>query len=586
MRVRGSAILLLLVQRLAIEGMHQLDTSSSPSAVSTNYNRISDGHETTNALGPAPTNRDLASEMAAKGVETYFRPSLDSMEMVDFLLLPALLVQDSMSLPPAEPDLAGVRFHSVISEQAASSSRRLTWYIRYWVTSNSYQLQILWTEPNGFGTGFPFYGPGHLVSSTRNRFKVSQAVFGKEQEFQKPIEPRPTFRYMFGDYPAPNLRFAEAELLKSCVKSIPIPASPSGAENFHSWQLASEERQIEVGFHGPGVKVFVRGVTNQLRELRLLREPGARRRAVKFAEVKIGDNFMRLPCEVEVRNKVTDGLLISARISGFKAYPSRTNWERVSSDGLACFSPEYREYLRLIETYGSSSSPAIPANEKAVAARILGNELITAESGEDGIERLQHFGVALDLARLLEHSDVIEMVFVKYLQSLCASGSKDLIVASGYSAIDRLVMRGNLRQADNLLKLWLSSVRENFDWGSAKDFEIMGRPVKSVWAAAKLAEELLRLDYLSDGRRFELEAAQQIALQQCKKLSTDSRLSTNTATKAYASWITHSIDTERLNELLLVSKKKAKEQFEKLGAPTEPQSALARRAALIDDAAR
>ncbi len=113
-----------------------------------------------------------AKQIALSNVDRYFEPSVQAMETVDFLLTPALLVQEAISdetlvsclragdlSPPALKGI-GVQFDAIIAHEAASMQRRLTLFVRV--------LGHAGLVPDG----------GCLGRATRPRVGLSGSAFG------------------------------------------------------------------------------------------------------------------------------------------------------------------------------------------------------------------------------------------------------------------------------------------------------------------------------------------------------------------------------------------------------------------------
>jgi hypothetical protein len=167
-----------------------------------------------------------------------------------------------------------------------------------------------------------------------------------------------------------------------------------------------------------------------------------------------------------------------------------------------------------------------------------------------------------------------------YLDSLCTIGSGDLLVASGYSVVSKSVVSGQMLEANRLSHLWLDVVHKAFDLESVRRFMHERALANHFWAATKLSEDILTRGDLSPSLRFEMEATHYVALQGSQALCDNPRGHKDRRSMSEVNWIIHSIGTNRLNDLVSASRISARQEFDKLTAPTQAQISVARQLGL------
>src|SRR5215831_1277100 len=399
---------------------------------------------------------------------------------------------------PLGRNLPGVRFDAKITEWHGPLRKRVTLYVRYWVTPTAYQMQIIWAEPNGADLDFPFYAPGLLVRSTSSEFGIEQQWSGNgEDRYDKPIPQRPPLRYMFGEYQPSNMRSDEAELSRNRIAPAAIevpgrtndPATGLGetggqgagrkrtfdasfsdgrldALNFldyHASQTASNryryaadqssdleeldtlinEGRIEVGFRGAGIKTWANGVTNTFRELLLPRNKGGRVAKVLYKRVADRDADLKLPELIEIRNAQDGNLLRSADITDFKCFTGTPSTEEMFSDGAVDFSRDFVGYLALMRRYRSRSCNEVTTADRGLAIAFLDRFRNNVRDAGCLGEKLQRCGVMLDLARLLDDVQSLDDSFREYLGLLGGAGDRDLALVGGYAIIEKSVLSGD-----------------------------------------------------------------------------------------------------------------------------------------------
>src|ERR1051326_5516038 len=129
---------------------------------------------------------------------------------------------------PIGTDVAAGQFDAIIELNPPISP---VMFSRYWGGHGYYRIAVVWSEPNSQCLRFPLPPATLTVGADENSFDVSHAIVGAyATNFPKPVGNRGTFRYMYGDYPVSDLRFADSEAAAERVYTKDLQNAPSGGD--------------------------------------------------------------------------------------------------------------------------------------------------------------------------------------------------------------------------------------------------------------------------------------------------------------------------------------------------------------------
>jgi hypothetical protein len=171
-----------------------------------------------------------ASEAVERMLMSSYIPSFEEKENVEFLLEPALLVQDQLQRecsivlygewpPSGEREQAGpegdgvpdgirLQFDVVMElfQPTGLSDPCSLMFCRNWVSADYLRVEVLWGEPHWDADIFPIYPVSLGVIQTQDEFVIFNTVHDKLHRFETPVGEEGIFRHILG-YPAKGLRF-------------------------------------------------------------------------------------------------------------------------------------------------------------------------------------------------------------------------------------------------------------------------------------------------------------------------------------------------------------------------------------------
>ncbi len=147
-----------------------------------------------------------------------FKQKLRVGEIVILFLM--ILLSSNSSYGMGRKDMGShvLQFDGILELNSAILQTHVLLFARYWVSQESYAVSIVWVEPHVGSLNFSIYPVTTAVDSDEQRFRITNEVqTNNNSVFHKPLGKRGPFRYMFNDYPFPNIRFAETEALASRI---------------------------------------------------------------------------------------------------------------------------------------------------------------------------------------------------------------------------------------------------------------------------------------------------------------------------------------------------------------------------------
>lgn len=535
-------------------------------------------------LLPGPSDREAKIRQAAEStasntMEGYFQPSLSMMERADFLLSPAILVQQAISRATntARLDFEDICFDAVIESAPIFPAKRVLLFAEYRVSKHSYCVKISWAEPRGRSLVFPVYPVGLSIVSDAEAFRIGQEEFPqKNRSFSLPVGERGVFRFRYGDYPLANIRFAQSEM-REFFKTMDLSCGDAEACII---EQVSPERSIEVGFNGNGIKIGLGGVTNWFRELPMRFPQGGRRVTIKSGPVDLDKSSIAMPERIEVYHAGNGRLFRSATLTHFRyVAANRPSMCQVSSLSATNLFLEYRDVLTKYWKYDSQQ-----LTKQEIASIVSLRERLRADnSGEDlsSIRRLRGLTAHLELSRLLDDQKAVSDDFRNYLRILTKKELPDVVLTSGYDVIASSVLWGRYNEANELLDLWLGAAEKIKDLRVISQFAKENLHKKDFWAVSQVLNRVAAKSKIPNGTRFEFEASRFFAVMQIKDQLRDG-IKIDAYSKAQLAWISSTTNPKQIDRLLVKSKSHASDLFSKIDRPSKAQTELAARLAAMN----
>jgi hypothetical protein len=293
------------------------------------------------------------------------------------------------TLLPHGSDIGPVQFDAVIELNPPLACTHMLLFARYWVSTNYYEMSVVWAEPTGTYLRFPIFPMSLAIGSDAKTFELSHDIFSVyKTNFSKPVEASGVFRNMYGDYPVINLRFADKEAFDERIyqsdftqqalgandemvapvsdahrkireitlkqdgnavksislfdgqhillKSIEYEHGEVGSSSYlRRERILLPERSMIAGLRDNGVTVTVGDEKRSYRDFQCVFEGGGRTALVDYQRIRFTGIDVSLPSYVEVRNSQNKELLRSARFSHFhqtKMVPRRFQWNNRTSE--------------------------------------------------------------------------------------------------------------------------------------------------------------------------------------------------------------------------------------------------------------
>lgn len=382
--------------------------------------------------GKEPVNpaRLVAEKIAAKHTLQNFYPSLEAREATDFLVYPALLVQN---LKINEP----VQFDAVIRLKRQISRSDVTLFARYSISSNAYSVGVVWAEPHGRFLEYAAYPPSLRIVSTETEFRIDHSVFTNcVGAFAKPILTPSVFTNQFGDYPITQLRFAEARMANSPWLRAP---RTNGQANIQRGMI--QETPVKLGLAGEGARIGLGGTNYDIREIAGIDLRGGRTYGIRWSS---GDEIPQY-FAIGLPNGT---MLYEATLSNFqKTAEDVDRFARFSNDDLS--------YRVLLDRYWKKAPGEVTRPDQTEANRLIQQYASCGSQQESAGEKLKRLNILMELNRMIGDEEAHVGYFRKYLNELKSQRMESLILIGGQTAVDTLMIWKRTREAKRLMDLWV-----------------------------------------------------------------------------------------------------------------------------------
>jgi hypothetical protein len=140
------------------------------------------------------------------------------------IILAATIIFCTLSVAPAsEQTPTGIktgplRFDAILELDAPGAETYVRLFVRYWVSSDSYSISVVWAEPEATMLNYATRPVPIAIHSNREQFSLNHQVYDVyDSDFPKPIGDRVPFTYTNNDYNIREIRYAESEGVRSCV---------------------------------------------------------------------------------------------------------------------------------------------------------------------------------------------------------------------------------------------------------------------------------------------------------------------------------------------------------------------------------
>ena len=531
------------------------------------------------AANPAAKKAETRAQplkIAVKTMGSAFEASLNSMETVDFILLPALEAQEALSQVPISQNKNRknvVRFNAEILQESISLAHpRTMLFVRYWVSVDSYSISVLWAEPHGRSSNYPIYPTGLTVYSDSHVFKIFDYLdFRKNTNYDKPIPPRDVFRHMYGTYPVEDIRFAENETRTTSI-AFSQQSKYDSVNGLRSKIIYKKEQPITVGFRGNGIKIIHGQETNQFRELPMIRDRGGRTFVVEYQpkSLNLTGNSEVLPVSIEVRDGTSGVLLRSAKLRNFE----RTDFDQefaltVNRQAPLPLVKTLQDHQRLLNKIwiGEIENPQLEDLNALKALRVFFEGLPDeASSGE----LLRKYAVLISLNRMLSDIPELKNSYSAYLNALKSLDLPDFMFVGGYDVIKGSILWGRPSEANALAEIWFKEIGPIEKKLYVQQFASNCVKNGDFWIAARLLGDNLK----DVDKTFETASLNYLALVGTCNLLANAASRTNRNAKNEIIWIKDSVGTNRVDDLLKEAKVKAIEKYNRIDKPTQAEKDL------------
>lgn len=513
---------------------------------------------------------------ATKTAAIGFAASLEMKENADFLLTPALFVQEAMSAGEGTT----ICFDGVVELKAPLSRTHVVLFARYWVSRDFYRVGVVWAEPHAGSLNFPIYPPTLNIVSDPNSFRIShQLMHAYDGVFAKPLGERGPFKDRFNVYRLSNTRFAESEILDLCRRASEPGRSPDvsgqgGTPRPKRQTMLLPERPITVAFSGQGPMITIEGQKRQYSQLEIMDCVGGRKLTLDYQPIEIHGRTVSLPRQIEVHTGDTKQLLRRERMSNVTACEETPEQVAKSAEQFSHFDPDEIRCRDLLIKYWLKNSSEIAQDDIETLERLrkhfAGQSLTSVRLGE----QLKRVNMLLQVDWMLDDPNGLEESFREYAHLLRSNGLGRMVLFGGENLVETTARWGQPDTADRLLPIWLDAAVAENDMAAILDFA-SGRVTKgSLWTTAKLLEKALGHSRLPAEQRFAAEALRCTALSRIAEMVRNPDKIKNDVDIARTRWVLWVVTEAKLREELKVSVAATRRSFGAMERPTRQDRAL------------
>ncbi len=559
---------------------------------------------------------------------------------VALLLLVSLHSREAFSSTPGENDPVTLRFDAIIELNAPVVGSHVVLFARYWVSSDSYSISLVWAEPHVGSMNFPVYPVTLNIDSNDTEFHIAnQVIPWAHWAFRKPLDRRAIFRYRFNDYPIENIRFAEGDAQASRVfvsdlgsdaechegwatirisannrgtgtprdaaelkvhrvggeitvmdvldtkgnvlKNMTYEYSGSGPErSLHRETVVLPPTLLAAGFNDKGMSVKVNGQERTVKEFPIKHHAGGRKCTIDYTSVRSPEGEMALPSRIEVRRNDTGQVLRSVRIS---------NYIRVEMPARDCnrtakefnqFDSLESEQRRLLLKYWFAS-PADVNTSDVHSLQRLGRELEDVSATDRTVgEKLKRTNMLMETDLILGDADRLVTHFKEYLETLRNNQLDTMVLTGGSCRIDTAVQWRQFSAANALLAQWLNVATTVHGPASIMEFAKSQAQHGNPWMTVRLMEASMEVTQWGN-LCFSGQALRASILHQIYRSSQGASDIRDPRT-AMTVWVVSSLGDKSLAAILGTSIDQANDTFADLDTPTEQDKALKHQLVFIE----
>ncbi len=525
-------------------------------------------------------------------------------------------VVTAQAVAPTGSRAGAVQFDAVFELNSPTRGNHVLLFARYWVGPDFFNASVIWAEPHGRGLTFPIYPPTLSFASDANAFTMSHDLFPVyDTRYAKPLEPRGVFRYMYGDYPIDNIRFAEQEALAQRIYTTDLDRLRDANERgFHSLQANRSEDRIEslrllgpektvlkdivyeydvespgrlrrktvklperpmtVGFQGKGVVVKVGDQEHTYRDFKGTHHAGGRTATVNYEPVTLAGREVALPAKIQVVSEAQGQSLRSVRLLDLKPSALDAAGAKDAARRFGGFSEEHHRYRQFLVKYWKKDTAEV--NEvDAEAMRHLRTHFEKAGARVTGSlgEKLRELNILMELNRMLDDETQLERYFAEYLGALRTNDCAQMVLVGGYAAIDTSMLWRRDAEADRLLERWLEEAVATHTPPIILNFAEARVQKGPCWPVVRLLEKSLQCQ--AWGRaRFAGQVLRCAAIEQLVTAARKPDETKSETVQAQTVWVASSLGTDRLVESLGDAVRQAEQSFAALDEPTDEEKTL------------
>lgn len=421
-------------------------------------------------------------------------------------------------ITPKGTKASAVQFDGIIEINSLSAKTYAVLFVRYFVSPDYYKASIIWAEPHIGTLNYPIYPPTTIIDSNDKSFSIFNEVNNQyNANYSKPIGKRDVFRYMFGDYPIGDIRFAESETLASRIytddlaklsepnnndwQNITIPES-SDANSMSrevaglniqiknsridalklldskgnlikniDYEYSTEkespflkkqniqlaERPFMVGYQSGGRKIIRNGQEQMITEMLSVHHAGSRKCTVDYEQIKIGDKPLSLPVRVAVYTGDGKTILRSSRMMNYKQVILNNNKDANSIKDCASFNEIEKQVREMLLKYWMENPEKIEKDD-LTKMRQMQKHFENTSPGNFAGDQLRRINMLLQLDWILGDNKQLPKHYEKYLTILKTNGLEQMLLVGGQQAIETTFRWHHFSAADEFLKIWIENV--------------------------------------------------------------------------------------------------------------------------------
>ena len=533
------------------------------------------------------------------------------------------------SARPADA-LPAVRFDAVIELNAPLCRTHVVLFARYWVSSDSYRVAVVWAEPNAGAINFPIYPPTLNVVSDPNRLAIRhQLLHFYDGVYARPFGPRGPFRHRFNSYHFSDVRFAEQEAIDLRIKADEVGArqekrdenrkhtidanrplrdiapravrTSSGrlaaldlldaqgdllkrieyeyAEQDNAAYLRRQgaflpQRPITVGFNGQGPTITIAGEKRRYAQLETTHHSGGRKCTVDYRRVRLGNRLLSLPHRITVYSGDGQQVLRWVRLYNFARCQQTPAQADEAARACSLFDPGEMKCRELLLKYWVKDPADVNEVDANELRRLRRHFAATSPAGMTPGAQLKRVNLLLQLDWMLGETDQLETDFEKYLAGLRADNLNRMVLLGGQHVIETTIRWGYIPIADKLLARWLDAAVACNGVPALLDFTEASLKRRRFYTPVKLLDAILPKRELSPSQRFLAHGFRCLALARISEMLTKPDYIETELGVAQARWAFASTDAESVRHRYLQDLSQARELYDDLERPTRQQKIL------------